>query len=170
MARAEVGYAEGLSTAEGAPQLSLWAAPCGPGPAPLGTSARSAPISQPDSGTQCTLLGDARSPPHGSHHPRATEHLLPLPPVLDLPKQLRLPGCLLPAVCLSVGLSLRLRKLQEASFLPPPLLAATHARPAACCPPTATRGRVPPACAPLGTAWQCSHTSALGPRPGAGAG
>lgn len=55
------------------------------------------------------------------------------------------------ASCLSVRLSLRTERLQEASFLPPPLLASTHAHPAAGCPPApaaaATRGRVPPPCA-----------------------
>lgn len=42
---------------------------------------------------------------------------------------------------LSVCLSLRLRRLQEASFLPPPLRAATHAHPAARRAPAAARGR-----------------------------
>lgn len=50
-----------------------------------------------------------------------------------------------PASCLSVRLSLRTERLQEASFLPPPLLASTHAHPAAGCPPApaaaTSRGR-----------------------------
>lgn len=71
-------------------------------------------------------------------------------PSLETPSHPGVLGCLYPlqvlteaamspglplASCLSVRLSLRTERLQEASFLPPPLLASTHAHhPAAGCP------------------------------------
>lgn len=92
------------------------------------------------------ILRDALLFP-GLPHPRAVVCLCPLQVLTEAAVSPRLPL----ASCLSVRLSLRTERLQEASFLPPPLLASTHAHPAAGCPPApaaaATRGRVPPPCA-----------------------
>lgn len=80
-------------------------------------------------GPQCSLththLGDALPPPQGSHHPRTTGPLLP--PFRYLLEQLCPPGCLLPAVCLSVGRSLRAEEA-SGSQLPPSAPPCCHPR------------------------------------------
>lgn len=70
------------------------------------------------------ILGDSPS------HPRAIGCLCPFQVLTEAAMSPRLPL----VSCLSVRLSLRTERLQEASFLPPPLLASTHAHPTAGCP------------------------------------
>lgn len=95
----------------------------------------------------------------GLPHPRAIGCLCPLQVLTEAAVSPRLPL----ASCLSVRLSLRTERLQEASFLPPPLLASTHAHPAAGCPPAsaaaAARGRVRPPCAPKNKLVLSCHSS-----------
>lgn len=95
-------------------------------------------------------------------------HGTPAPCFRYLLKQLCSPGCLLPAVCLSVGLSLRAEKDSGSQFPPsaPPRFhprtprLARAALPRLC---SCHQGSVPPACAPRGRlemSWHLCH----GPR------
>lgn len=70
------------------------------------------------------ILGDPPS------YPRAIGCLYSLQVLTEAAMSPRLPL----VSCLSVRLSLRTERFQEASFLPPPLLASTHAHPTAGCP------------------------------------
>lgn len=78
-------------------------------------------------------------PPTSPGSPPPQDHGAPPPPVRDSLRQPWPPGRLLPAVCLSVGRSLRAEDASGSQLPPSPLLAATHAHPSrllpscACC-------------------------------------